>query len=216
MIRVAALVLVLLVPSSAVASDPFTTRSETPIGVNEEGKLFVAIDQQVVGTETTFKPVAYLAPRGKKPRGIRIRSYKVDTKDAETEARTKERADKVRLGNDGAFEKAGVVEATPIIGGGTGRYRIPVLGLKIYLEDNQILAEVGGIIDRRTVTLVKGLEKLTKRCKGTRTNEILHVVARPEWKSAAIYVQAKCEPEAEEAPGTRIRKLHVLDLSSLE
>lgn len=208
--------LLLLTPAlgSAEVGDPFTVESENVIGVSKQNKIFAGIELTVRGTSTQFKPVAKAAPKWRRAR-VKLRGFVVDTKTPELEAASKKRAEKAKKGSENAFAKVGVVEAKPIAGGFSGRYRLAELGVVVYIENDQLLARTGDITVMKMTPLVKSLNKRAGRCRGTLKHTIVQVSAEPEWKAAAIMLESDCHPTAEDEPSTRTRSLLVADLKSI-
>ena len=212
------LVLTLLMLSanaSAEGGDPFTPESAFPIGVSVENKFFTAVQTDQKGAVTTYTPVAYAAPKWKKSRRLRARGWSIDRTDDETATASAEKASKWTAKASETFKDSGAMEAEPIRGGFTGRYRIPEMGMVVYTEGDQVLARTGDISVMVTLEVVPSLRKLGGKCKGTATQKILHVAANAEWKAVAVLVEATCKPDdAEKA--TRVQtRLAVKDVSKL-
>lgn len=218
MIRACALITLavgLAAPQAQALDDPLTTLSKIPIGVAADSKWFVAINETTDGVLTRFQPVAYAAPKWKKAR-FRPRGYVVTTRSPEAEAKSREKAEKHRKAADAAFSKYGVTQATPIQGGFTGRWRIQDLGAVVYKEEDQLLARTGDSTVIKKLVLVKKLSRLLpSRCRGKHEAKILHVVAKPEWKAVAAYLEITCQPDSEKKPPARVRRLIVRDLTTI-
>ncbi len=212
--RAVLVVLSVMLCGSALADGPLTTKSVVPLGVNPTHKWFAAVDQSVRGTVTKFTPVAYAFPKWRKAR-IRLRSFVIDNKDEVTQTASMGRAEKNIATANESFSSYGVVEASPIKGGFTGRYRIPEMGMVVYVENDQVIARTGDISIMKKLVLVKSLNKLSGKCKGKQSGKILHVVANKDWHAVGVYVQSTCEPDSETTPGRRVQKLIVKDVAKI-
>lgn len=210
----AALTLALLtLPVLAADDTPLSTTSEIPIGISLENKAFVAIQEKSRGTKTVFDAVAFRAPKWRSSR-LRTRNFEIDATDDETEAASRERAEPRRRAMDDLLAAKGFVQATPVRGANTGRYRVPELGLTVFVEDDKLIARTG-MLTMKSQELLDSVTRLVGRCRGKASGRILHVVANPEWRAVGVYLEASCEPETEGGLSSRVRKMVVADISGI-
>ncbi len=232
-----ALALTLVIQAQAQERVPLTTLSKTPVGVSDKAQCFVAINESTRGRRTNYRPIAYSASKWKRMRQFRAPKYQVvapEEKLAETpadpkpltkaqakaqaraQARAKARAKEVAQSVDAELSKWSVYEAETIPGGFTGRWRIRGLGATIYREGDQLLARTGDASVMKKMVMHKRLSSLLPvRCRGKQESKLLSVVARVDWKAAAVYVEVSCVPDNEKKAPYRVRKLIVRSLKEV-
>ena len=71
------------------------------------------------------------------------------------------------------------------------------------------------LLEMKSLEISKSVARLSGRCRGTQTGKILQVIAQPEWKAVAVYVESTCQPVSENDPLVRVRTLIAADISSL-
>ena len=211
-----AAVLLATAGATAAEGEPFRTSSKDTIGLSQAQTLFLGVDEEAKGTVTRFTPVAYRAPSGKKARLRGLRAWTIDAKDEPTRLGTSDRAEPIRKKVDGALAKVEAKESKTYDPGITGRVRLSDLGMVVYLEGDSVLTRTGELTVPKTEALVPSVAKrLGLRCKGTVQTSMLRLAASTPWKSLALVLEVQCTPESPKHPPVRIRKLVVLDVSSL-
>ncbi len=191
---------------------PLTLESTLPVGFMAGKKYVIGVEQDVRGSATSTSVVAYSVKKWKKSK-FAVPKLVVDSADPDPVAADKAAVKTAEL--NAILEANGIVETEQLPGHRTGRFRQADWGLVVYFEDDKVIARVGDATDIHTQPIVSDFGKLGGKCVGTRTNELLNVVAFTEYKSVAVVVQTSCAPTDAAHPTTRVRRVLMADMSKL-